>query len=160
MSQAASRGYNSAAYDCEFERRIPMFRWVIKQQLARGRRPKVEGKRGQVSKSVVNAWIKEAKAQGSSLRVGLELESKDSSWSPRISPLTLAKYVVTDVSTISLSKISTCIAGRYLHCWEMLAKILSDKSCTWTRNIFSITTLTNLRLRYILGYWNAGYSQE
>ena len=42
-----------------------MFRWVIKQQLARGRRPGVEGKRGsQVAKSVVDNWIKEAKALG------------------------------------------------------------------------------------------------
>ena len=41
-----------------------MFRWVIKQHLARGRRPAVVGKRGQVAKSVVNAWIREAKAQG------------------------------------------------------------------------------------------------
>ena len=41
-----------------------MFRWVIKQQLARGRRPGVEGKRGrQVAKSVVDNWIKEAKEQ-------------------------------------------------------------------------------------------------
>jgi protein-tyrosine phosphatase len=42
-----------------------MFRWVIKQQLARGRRPGVEGKRGsQVAKSVVDNWIKEVKEQG------------------------------------------------------------------------------------------------
>jgi predicted protein tyrosine phosphatase len=39
-----------------------MFRWAVKQQLARGRRPGVEGKRGtQISRSVVDAWIKEAK---------------------------------------------------------------------------------------------------
>ena len=39
--------------------------WSIKGKLARGRRPGVEGKRGsQVPKSVVDAWIKEAKAQG------------------------------------------------------------------------------------------------
>jgi protein tyrosine phosphatase len=42
-----------------------MFRWVIKQQLARGRRPGVERKRGsQIAKSVVDNWIKEAKEQG------------------------------------------------------------------------------------------------
>lgn len=42
-----------------------MFQWPIKGHLARGRRPGVEGKRGsQVPKSVVNAWIKEAKAHG------------------------------------------------------------------------------------------------
>jgi protein-tyrosine phosphatase len=42
-----------------------MFQWPIKGKLARGRRPGVEGKRGsQVPKSVVDAWIKEAKAQG------------------------------------------------------------------------------------------------
>jgi len=42
-----------------------IFRWSIKRQLARGRRPGVEGKRGsQVPKLVVDAWIKEAKAQG------------------------------------------------------------------------------------------------
>lgn len=42
-----------------------MFRWPIKGQLARGRRPGVEGKRGsQVLKSVVDAWINEAKRQG------------------------------------------------------------------------------------------------
>jgi protein-tyrosine phosphatase len=42
-----------------------MFRWVIQQQLARGRRPGIEGKRGsQVAKSVVDNWIKEAKALG------------------------------------------------------------------------------------------------
>jgi protein-tyrosine phosphatase len=42
-----------------------MLRWSIKGQLARGRRPGVEGKRcSQVSKSVVDAWIKEAKSQG------------------------------------------------------------------------------------------------
>jgi len=41
-----------------------MFRWVIQQQLARSPRPRIKGQRGQVSKSVVNAWIKEAKAQG------------------------------------------------------------------------------------------------
>jgi|HubBroStandDraft_6_1064221.scaffolds.fasta_scaffold773276_1 hypothetical protein len=39
-----------------------MFRWAIKQQLARGRRPGVERKRGtQVPRSAVDAWIKEAK---------------------------------------------------------------------------------------------------
>jgi protein-tyrosine phosphatase len=39
--------------------------WAIKGQLARGRRPGVEGKRSsQVPKAVVDAWIKEAKAQG------------------------------------------------------------------------------------------------
>ncbi len=38
-----------------------MFRWAIKHQLMRGRRPGVEGKRGsQVAKSVVDAWVKEA----------------------------------------------------------------------------------------------------
>jgi protein tyrosine phosphatase (PTP) superfamily phosphohydrolase (DUF442 family) len=42
-----------------------MFQWSIRGQLTRGRRPGVEGKRGsQVPKSVVDAWIKEAKAQG------------------------------------------------------------------------------------------------
>src|SRR5579859_4585799 len=42
-----------------------MFQWSIKGKLARGRRPGVELKRGsQVPKPVVNAWIKEAKAQG------------------------------------------------------------------------------------------------
>jgi protein tyrosine phosphatase len=42
-----------------------MFRWAIKGHLARGRRPGVERKRGsQVPKAVVDAWIKEAKAQG------------------------------------------------------------------------------------------------
>jgi len=42
-----------------------MFRWAIKGQLARGRRPGVERKRGsQVPKSVVDAWIKEAKENG------------------------------------------------------------------------------------------------
>jgi protein tyrosine phosphatase len=42
-----------------------MFQWPIKGKLARGRRPGVEGKRGsQVPKSVVDTWIKEAKAQG------------------------------------------------------------------------------------------------
>ena len=42
-----------------------MFRWVIEQQLARGRRPGVERKRGgQVAKCVVDNWIKEAKEQG------------------------------------------------------------------------------------------------
>jgi protein tyrosine phosphatase len=42
-----------------------MFRWVIERQLARGRRPGVEGKRGsQVAKSVVDSWIKEAKEKG------------------------------------------------------------------------------------------------
>jgi hypothetical protein len=42
-----------------------MFRWVTQQQLARGRRPGIEGERGsQVSKSVVDNWIKEAKEQG------------------------------------------------------------------------------------------------
>jgi protein tyrosine/serine phosphatase len=44
---------------------MPMFRWAIKQQLARGRRPGVEGKRGnQVPKRVVDAWIKKANEQG------------------------------------------------------------------------------------------------
>jgi protein tyrosine/serine phosphatase len=39
--------------------------WPIKGQLARGRRPGVEGRRGsQVPKTVVDFWIKEAKAQG------------------------------------------------------------------------------------------------
>jgi hypothetical protein len=42
-----------------------MFQWPIKSQLARGRRPGVERKRGsQVPRSVVDAWIKEVKAQG------------------------------------------------------------------------------------------------
>ena len=42
-----------------------MFRWAIKGQLARGRRPGVEGKRGrQVRTAVVDAWIKEAKEAG------------------------------------------------------------------------------------------------
>jgi protein-tyrosine phosphatase len=42
-----------------------MFRWSLKGELARERRPGLEGKRGsQVPKSVVDAWIKEAKAQG------------------------------------------------------------------------------------------------
>jgi protein-tyrosine phosphatase len=42
-----------------------MVRWSIKGQLARGRRPGVEGKRSsQVAKAVVDAWIKEAKAEG------------------------------------------------------------------------------------------------
>ena len=42
-----------------------MFRWVIKGQLARGRRPGFGGKRGrQIARSVVNAWIRDAKAQG------------------------------------------------------------------------------------------------
>jgi hypothetical protein len=44
---------------------MPMFRWVIEQQLARGRRPGIGGKRGrQVRKAAVNAWIKEAEAKG------------------------------------------------------------------------------------------------
>jgi hypothetical protein len=43
---------------------MPMFQWVIEQKLARGRRPGIGGKRGQVPKSVVKAWIKDAKAQG------------------------------------------------------------------------------------------------
>ncbi len=39
-----------------------IFRWAIKGQLARGRRPGVEGKRNsQIPKSVVDAWIREAK---------------------------------------------------------------------------------------------------
>jgi protein-tyrosine phosphatase len=42
-----------------------MFRWVIERQLARGRRPGVELERGsQCPKSVVDAWIKEAKERG------------------------------------------------------------------------------------------------
>jgi protein tyrosine phosphatase (PTP) superfamily phosphohydrolase (DUF442 family) len=42
-----------------------MFQWPIKGQLARGRRPGVERKRGsQVPKAVVDAWIKEAKNAG------------------------------------------------------------------------------------------------
>jgi protein-tyrosine phosphatase len=41
-----------------------MFRWPIKKKLARGRRPGVGGKPVQVAKSVVDNWIKEAKAQG------------------------------------------------------------------------------------------------
>src|SRR4051812_16080258 len=42
-----------------------MFQWSIKGKLARGRRPGVERKRGsQVPKSEVDAWIREAKAQG------------------------------------------------------------------------------------------------
>jgi hypothetical protein len=42
-----------------------MFQWSLKRQLARGRRPGVELKRGsQVPKSVVDAWIKEAKEAG------------------------------------------------------------------------------------------------
>jgi len=41
-----------------------MFQWSIKSQLARGRRPGVERKRGsQVPKSVVDSWITEAKSQ-------------------------------------------------------------------------------------------------
>ena len=40
-------------------------KWVIEGQLARGRRPGFEFNRGrQTPKSVVDAWIKEAKAQG------------------------------------------------------------------------------------------------
>ena len=39
-----------------------MFQWAIKGNLARGRRPGVELKRGsQVPKTTVDAWIKEAK---------------------------------------------------------------------------------------------------
>jgi Protein-tyrosine phosphatase len=39
-----------------------MFRWAIKGNLARGRRPGVELKRGsQVPKGIVDAWIKDAK---------------------------------------------------------------------------------------------------
>jgi protein tyrosine/serine phosphatase len=39
--------------------------WSIRGQLACGRRPGVEGKRGgQVPKSVVDAWIKDAKKYG------------------------------------------------------------------------------------------------
>ncbi len=39
-----------------------MSRWAIKRLLVRGRRPGVERKRGsQVTKAVVDAWIKEAK---------------------------------------------------------------------------------------------------
>ncbi|HEY6769660.1 MAG TPA: protein-tyrosine phosphatase family protein [Candidatus Sulfotelmatobacter sp.] len=42
-----------------------MFQWSVKGNLARGRRPGVEFKRGsQIPKSVVDAWIKEATAQG------------------------------------------------------------------------------------------------
>ena len=42
-----------------------MVRWSTKQQLARGRRPGVEGKRGrQVRKSTVDTWIQEVKAHG------------------------------------------------------------------------------------------------
>ena len=42
-----------------------MFQWPIKGKLARSRRPGVERKRGsQVPRAVVDAWIKEAKAQG------------------------------------------------------------------------------------------------
>jgi hypothetical protein len=41
---------------------FPNFGWAIKGQLARGRRPGVERKRGsQVPKSVVDAWITEGK---------------------------------------------------------------------------------------------------
>jgi len=41
---------------------MQVFRWAIKQQLARGRRPGVEGRRcSQVAKAVVDAWITEAK---------------------------------------------------------------------------------------------------
>lgn len=47
------------------EEKKRMFRWAIKGQLARGRRPGVERKRGsQVPKAVVDAWIKEAKDNG------------------------------------------------------------------------------------------------
>jgi len=39
-----------------------MFRWAIKGRLARGRRPGLELKRGsQVPKTVVDAWIRDAK---------------------------------------------------------------------------------------------------
>ncbi len=42
-----------------------MFHWPIKDQVARGHRPGVEGERSsQVPKSAVDAWIKEAKAHG------------------------------------------------------------------------------------------------
>jgi protein tyrosine phosphatase (PTP) superfamily phosphohydrolase (DUF442 family) len=42
-----------------------MFRWPIKGFLSRGRRPGVELKRGsQVPKSLVDAWIREAKEAG------------------------------------------------------------------------------------------------
>ena len=41
-----------------------MFQWSIKGQLARGRRPGVEGKRGsQVPKSVVDAWMERARKE-------------------------------------------------------------------------------------------------
>jgi hypothetical protein len=49
----------------KIEQKTPAFPWVIEGKLARGRRPGVEGKRGgQVPRSVVDAWIKKAKAQG------------------------------------------------------------------------------------------------
>jgi Protein-tyrosine phosphatase len=49
----------------QVKREKKRMQWSIKGKLARGRRPGVEGKRGsQVPKSVVDAWIKEAKAQG------------------------------------------------------------------------------------------------
>jgi protein-tyrosine phosphatase len=41
-----------------------MFRWVIQQHLARSPRPRIKGKRGQVPRSVVKSWVKEAKARG------------------------------------------------------------------------------------------------
>jgi predicted protein tyrosine phosphatase len=41
-----------------------VFKWPIKGQLARSGRPGVGGTPVQVRKSVVDAWIKEAKAQG------------------------------------------------------------------------------------------------
>ena len=47
------------------KRTAPEFGWVIEGQLAKGRRPGVEGRRGaQVPKSVVDAWVTKAKAQG------------------------------------------------------------------------------------------------
>jgi protein tyrosine/serine phosphatase len=42
-----------------------MFQWPIRGHLARGRRPGVERERGsQIPKSVVDAWIEKARAQG------------------------------------------------------------------------------------------------
>jgi rhodanese-related sulfurtransferase len=42
-----------------------MFRWAIRGQLARGRRPGVERKRGsRIPRAAVDAWIKEAKEAG------------------------------------------------------------------------------------------------
>ncbi len=47
------------------EHKPAAFKWEIRGQLARGRRPGIETKRGsQVPKLVVDAWISAAKAQG------------------------------------------------------------------------------------------------